>query len=407
MSKALIEKLRGNRTEFIRTAETFITRMEAGETLTPTETANLTEAQNTAAEFDTRIAELITIETARMDAARRDTEFDNAAALTSEVVGRPTASTLVAEQTKTLGDLFVESEVFKEFAERKTGTSALFTAAVQFARINSTDVNGRPLAGVHRASDAMHPQHSTPLLDACGFEPVSSGAFDYISWPAVSPAAGVVAEGAAKPEAVYAPVVMVGVLEKMAHHIPITSEFLEDAPRMKAIVDNALVNGVRDKAEAQAGAALVAAATTTAEGGTLLKAIRVGIALGQNNGFRADTVVVNPLDYADIDIELLERTLNGARRESPVWGLNVVAAGAVPAGTAYTGPFGQAMTVYAKSGVTVKMTDSHAAEFINNTLRVLAEQRVLTVVTRPEAIKKCVVVAPAAEPGPETTRKTR
>lgn len=402
-SHVFIEKLRAERDELIASAESIIARAETSEhEMSASDSANLTELQNEARKLNSRIGELTESATRELEAAMRDHAFDSLKARQSELLRNP--ATEQAPSHLDIGAEFCASQVFTDFKAAGGGTSGVWTG--EFALLKSTDSNGAPFAGVHRASDAAVAAHSTPLLDACGFEPVGSNSFDFIRFPAGPPlAGGPVAEGTAKPEATVDPVVVTDTLGKWAHTLPITTEFLEDIPRMESIVRTGLVNGVKDRVEMVTAAALVADTSIGAVSHeTFLGAIRVGVARTQMAGFRAVDVALNPLDYAQIDIEMLTSTLNGASRNVGVWGLNVVPAAAIPEGTSFVGNLRQAVTVFARSQVQIRMTDSHGTEFVQNILRLVAEQRALPLVTQPAAVFRCSA-EPAPAAGSETRRK--
>lgn len=384
MSKNLIQKLREERDDYIGTVEAFAKRLEDGEELAEGDSKSLADARRFAGELDDRIKELQEQETARLQASMRDAEFD---ALQSQAAEFASGRARTSDRAPSIGELFTGSDVYKRFADGGgKGNSGAFT--VGFALIKSTDGTGTQIAPISRASDAPLPAYTTPLLDACGFETVSSNSIDWVEWPITLPLAGIVPEGTQKPEAVYAPKVQSGTLDKLAHRIPITDEFLQDNARMRSIVEGALVNGVKAKAEALAAAVIAAETLPTAEHDTLLKAIRVGVGKVQAIGFRPNAVVVNPMDYAEIDIELLAATMSGARRESPVWGLTVVPAPVVAAGTAYVGDLMSGVTTFARSEATLDMATQNADDWEKNIIQLRAEQRVKTVVVRPEALVK-------------------
>lgn len=390
MSKQLIKKLREERDGYVATVEAFAKRLEAGEELAEGDTKTLSDARRLAAETDGRVQELQEQETARLKASMRDAEFD---ALAQQAVEFATGGRVRTEdRAPSLGEQFTSSDVFKRFAEAGgKGSSGSFN--VGFSLIKSVDAAGAQVAPVSRASDAALPQYLTPLLDACGFETVSSNQIEWVEWPVEIPLAGVVAEGETKPEAAYQPTVRSGTLDKLAHRIPVTDEFLTDNARMESIVGGALVNGVKAKAEAAAAAAIAAATLPTASHDTLLKALRVGVATVQSVGFRPNAIVLNPLDYANIDIELLDSTLNGARRDSPVWGMVVVPAPVVAEGSAYVGDFTSAVTTFARNTATLDMATQNASDWEKNIIQLRAEQRIKTVVVRPEALVKVSATA--------------
>lgn len=387
MSKKLIEKLRKDRDDYTTTIERLAKQLEDGEELSDGDTKTLADCRREAAELNSRIGELQEQETARLKAVMRDAEFD---ALQRAAVEHADGRVRTQDRPKSLGERFTDSDQYKRFvAAGGRGESGAFN--VDFALIKSVDASDVQVAPIHRAADAALPDYPTPLLDACGFEPVTSNTIDWVEWPYAAPLAGVVAEAATKPEATYPPTVRTSTLDKLAHRIPITDEFLEDNARMKAIIEGALVAGVRLKAEAMAAAAIAAATIPAVDHTTLLKAIRVGVAKVQMIGFRPNAVIVNPMDYAEIDIDLLEATLSGARRESPVWGLTVVPAPAVAEGTAYVGDLKSGVTTYARSAATIDMATQNQDDWEKNIIQLRAEQRVLTVVTRAQALAKATV----------------
>jgi Phage capsid family len=385
MSKRLIERLRADRDEIRTTADTVLAKADADGKLSADDQANLDSLLAEATALDTRIGSLVQTEMARIEQDRIEAQFDLARHERATGQSDTQDNTSLAEQ-------FVRSDMFAAYAANPSGSSARFEAKTSaFGLIGSVDANDNPLAPRSRVRDAALPSYPIPLLNAIGYEPVGSNAIEWIEWPADVPLAGTVAEGAEKPEATYSPVLREGTLDTYAHHIPLTRQALQDIPRVQAVVQNALLRGVWLKAEAAAAAALVAATFPTATHDSLLEAIRVGLAQNQSDGWATDAVVLNPFDYAEIDIDLLTKTLNGARAESPVWGLRVIPAAAVAPGTAYVGDLKSGMTLFDRNVTSIYMTDSHASEFTSNIIRLLGEGRMKTVVDRPEAIVECTV----------------
>ena len=368
-----------------------------GTTLTDAQEAELKAALGDEEKFGARLRELIEQETRREAARKAHAAFQSARPETldpeaDEQLADP-ARVYTRERTVSLGAAYVTSDAFKHYmlgAKGHSGGEFDFDGPQKFATITSEDANGRPIAGFWKAADAGMPARRTPLLDACGSEQSESGHIWWVEWPITAPTANIVAEGAQAPEATYKPLVRNAELDKVVAQVPITEEFLDDNTRMRSVIDGALTDGVRQKAESEASATLVATALPTSPGtGTLLEEIRRGVGYVVNAGFDAATVVVNPMDYAELDIDLLSKTLQGAKAYNPLWGLNVVPAGAVPIGTAFVGDFLAGARVFWKASVKVSMTTSHEDEFTSGILRVKAVQRIKTVIIRPEAIVKC------------------
>lgn len=233
---------------------------------------------------------------------------------------------------------------------------------------------------------------TTPLLDAIGRESVSSGSVEWVIWPGGYPQAQVVAEGALKPEAVFAPTIQTGSLQTLAHYKGITRQALEDIPRIQQIVEGTLRGGVLSKMESLAADALTADATipeVDASGSDLMTGIRIALGNVQAAGYAsANAILLNPADFADLDIAVMGATVAGPQLNSTFWGLRAIAAAAIPAGTAYVGDFKTGVTMFERGGTSLYLTDSHADYFLRNILVILAETRALAVITEPQALQK-------------------
>jgi len=383
VSKKLIDKLRKDRDEFKSAAETLLAKMETGEELTDGEKSTLAEARAEAIKLDERISDVSAWESQRLDQARREAELDGKYRDLREeaATGQP------EKKHTSLGAEFLASSQFTEYQERRAGASGVFVS--QFNIISSVDGTAKPLAGTTSVADAPMPYRSTPLLDAAMPIQVSTNEYEWIEYPLTAPTAGDVLEGAPKPEASIVPVVRRGTLGKAAHHIGVTEEALQDVTGLRSRIDTELLDGVRQKAEAKANAALIAATLPTASHDTLMKAIRVGVAKVQMSGFTPTSVVLNPLDYGEIDLELLTLTTRGAQANNPLWGLTIIPAGVVTEGTAYVGDMYRGLRKIFRTEAYIRSTDSHADEFVDNVYRILAEQRLSVHVVRPEAIVEC------------------
>jgi hypothetical protein len=239
----------------------------------------------------------------------------------------------------------------------------------------------------------VYPTVATPFLDVCGGERTTSGAVEYLYWTPPDPVAGVVPEGTAKPEANIPSEVKTEALVTYAHWKGLTRQAMEDYPRIESIVRGKLENGLRIAVEQAAANAVLANADIPATTGPdLLGSIRNGVATVQNQGYQATAVLLNPGDWADIDLAVMTGTLNGPTGAASFWSLRPIAAPVVPVGHAFVGDFANGVTVFDRGQANVFMTDSHADLFISNILVILAETRALPAVTTPAAMTECTVV---------------
>ena len=240
----------------------------------------------------------------------------------------------------------------------------------------------------------VYPTVPTPFLDVCGGERTTSGAVEYLYWTPPDPVAAVVPEGTAKPEANIPSEVKTEALKTYAHWKGITRQALEDYPRIRSIVEGKLQNGLRLAVEQAAATAVLADPNMpNTTGPDLLGAIRIGVATVQSNGYQANAVLLNPGDWAEIDLAIMGGTLLGPNGAASFWGLRPIAAPVVPVGHALVGDFANGVTIFDRGQANVYMTDSHADLFISNVLVILAETRALPAVTTPAAMTECTVTA--------------
>jgi HK97 family phage major capsid protein len=309
--------------------------------------------------------------------------------------GPPTRTrTSPAVETRGWGDLFVGSDAFQNYPG--AGTSRRVEVPWEFrAAIDSGADMGLAPFTYTRAPAAT----STPLLDVVGKVTTSSGAIQWVNW-APTPQTGpdVTPEGDPKPEATMTPTVVSDSLDTYAHWKGITRQALEDIPQIRSVVEGRLRQGLMVALEGAVVAALNAATippvTGSAAGGdTLLGTIRVGAATVEAAGYRPNAVLLNPADFAAMDIAIMGGTLGGPVTGTGYWGLRPISVPGVPAGTAYVGDFQTAVVLFTRAAAEVFLTDSHADYFIRNILLLLAEIRALATVPDPAAAAKCTVGA--------------
>jgi hypothetical protein len=255
---------------------------------------------------------------------------------------------------------------------------------------------------------------ATPLLDVCGRVTVSSNAVEWFTWPAAFPEAPVVPEGTAKPEADFPPTPHSASLQTYAHHKPLSRQALEDIPQIRSVIEGALRGGVLRSLEAgilaALGGAVGAGGVPVVDGVDMLYATRLGLATVQTAGYTvANAVIMNPTDFAALDVRVMEETVTGPVPTTRLWGLPVIVSADVVQGESWVGDFSTGVTLFARSQMGVFMSDSHADYFVKNLLVILAEQRALPAVTAPGAICKCTatplpLAAGATAPNPERRR---
>jgi len=299
----------------------------------------------------------------------------------------------VETRSKSFGEQFVESDAFKSYRGRGSMEPVEFEGFLEQRAAISLAVLDLP----PQMWDGPSPYvTTTPLLDVLGRERVSQNSVEYITWGSADPQAGEVAEGDLKPEADIAPTENTITLKTYAHWKAITRQALEDYSRIRSIVEGKLRGGLANKLESVAAGVLTGSTEIPSVVNTdLLAGVRQGIGTVEAAGFRPTAIVLNPTDYANLDLDAASEAGNGPVRFGTFWGLRAVSVGAIPEGEIYVGNFTEGETWFDRNTTSVYMTDSHADYFIRNLLVVLAEQRAAFAITEPNALAKVTATAPA------------
>jgi HK97 family phage major capsid protein len=335
---------------------------------------------------------------AKAEAARQAAEAEAARRTPEERAAR-----------KSWGTRFVESAEFKAYNGH--GASAAFEISGDFLGIEERqafsfgpgeNIMAANMEGLQSQwwSGPTEAAFRTPLFDVIGRVPTTMGSIEYMYWEPGDEdnMASEVPEGTVKPEASLAGELKAVPISTYAWWKGITRQALDDIPQIRAIVDTFLRRGVIRKINAEAGTELTSDANIAVIGGAgteLLAVIRAGIAQVDTNGYGVNAVLLNPMDWAALDMELLRLTGAGTDIQSMFWGLRPVALPGLPTGTAYVGDFREAVTFFDRQSTQVLLSDSHAEYFLRNKVVLLAEARGKVAVTNAAAVVKCTGDVPS------------
>lgn len=363
---------------------------EASRELTADERTNVEKWEQRCAHLDAEIERLA-------DLGEASKKFAQLAERAGTVIESRRVAARPEEEVKhrSAGERFTASDAFKGYGGR--GSSDAFQLGDDYLRaraaITTQTTDGRP--AMWWSGPPLYTT-TTPLLDVLGRVATSQGTVEYLYQGTSDPIAALVPEGELKPEAEITLELKTLTLNTYAHWEAITRQALADIPRIQSIIDGKLRRGVLNKLEEEAAGTLSDAASgipTVTGGTTSLGLIRQSVAAVQSAGFFPSTLLMNPADLADADLDAMATTLNGPQQTPNYWGLTPVAAAAVPAGTAYVGDFSAGVTWFDRTGTEVFLSDSHADFFIRNQLVILAEARAAFAVTEPSAMAKFAIPA--------------
>ena len=241
--------------------------------------------------------------------------------------------------------------------------------------------------------------------------PTSSNAIEFTKENAFTNNAAEAAEGAAKAESALTWTLVNMPISTVAHWIKISRQLAMDNVALAAYVDNRMRYGVQRKIETQLCvgdgsapnlAGIFKSGNYTAHGylsGALgstlarLVLIRKMIADSWAAGYPAEAILLNPVDFANIEIELMT-TAAGATRVAVdtggvmrLFGVPIVQSVGVTAYTVAVGAFSQAYQIHNREGVVIEMSESDSDNFTKNLVTVRAERRLALATEVPGAVR--------------------
>jgi HK97 family phage major capsid protein len=239
----------------------------------------------------------------------------------------------------------------------------------------------------------------------------TSNAIEFTKEASFTNSAAEVAEGGTKAESALTWSLVNMPVSTVAHWIKISKQLAADNTALAAYVNQRMVYGVNRKVETQLvsgdGTApnisgILDTGNFTAHGyadaalGTTLKKlalIRKIMADLHIAGYPADAILVNPADWATIELDLLTTSATvvpfkyDEGGNPRLWGLPVVQSIGMTADMIAVGAFRQAYTVYNREGVVVELSDSDSDNFTKNLVTVRAERRLALATEVPAAVR--------------------
>lgn len=243
----------------------------------------------------------------------------------------------------------------------------------------------------------------------------TSNAIEFTKEASFTNSAAEAAEGAQKGESALTWTLVNMPVSTVAHWIKISKQLAADNTALAAYVNTRMRYGVNQKVDTQlvvgGGVApalsgtfntgnytahgYTAAAITAFPATTLKRFALIRKVMGDlyAAGFPATAVVLNPADWASMEIELMTvaagQTLYsvGAGGEPRLFGLPVIQSIGMTAGSFQVGAFGEAYMVYNREGVVVEMSDSDGDNFQKNLITLRAERRLALATEKPAAVR--------------------
>jgi len=308
-----------------------------------------------------------------------------------------------AEAVKTVGNQFTGSDQYQAFVN---GSAQKARVEVTNATLLGADATVAP---DRKSAIAPGDFHVLTLEDVFPSIPTSSNAIEYTKELLFTNSAAEAAEGAEKGESVNTFELKAMPVSTVAHWLRISRQLTMDAPALAAYVNSRMVYGVNRRVETQLGAGngvapnisgILDTGNFTAHGfadgdlGTLKKVNLITKIIGSlwAVGAIPDAILLNPADWAQIQVDLTDSTGNSARVQwaggvqPTLNGLPVIQSNGITVDNIAVGAFRQAGMIHNREGVIVEMSDSDDDNFTKNMVTIRAERRLALTIERPSYI---------------------
>lgn len=325
-----------------------------------------------------------------------------------QTVEQKGAAVSSADEVKSLGDEFVDSEAFKSMAE---GRSSRARMELKTAIINATGQN-QPLVAADRLQGIYTtPNRAMTIRDVLPTSTTNSNLVEYTREASFTNNAGPQVGGSpeayenvTKPESGITFTLINEPVVTLAHFIPVSKQVMGDSASLASHVNGRLMYGLKLKEETQllsgTGAnhelnGLITQATTFANESPELTneidIIRSAIKQAHVGEYRPDFLVLNPQDWFDIEIRKVgtgdDRYVVGNPRDMMgpnLWGLPVVVTNSIASGTFLLGS-SMGCEIKDRQQAAVEASYEDSTNFQKNMVTVRAEERLALCVYRTEA----------------------
>lgn len=302
------------------------------------------------------------------------------------------------------GQQFTKSDSYKSFASG-TSTKARFEVKNTITGSAATVAPDRKPGVVPGAFQML------TLESLFASVPTTSNAIEFTKEASFTNNAAETAEGVAKPESALTFSLVNVPIATVAHWIKISRQLAMDNAALAAYIETRMRYGVQRRIETQLAvgngtapnlSGFLTAGNFTAHGytaaviGTTLPGlvlIRKVIADLVAAGYPPNAIVMNPADWATIEVQLLTTQagkvpFNYAEDGTPkLFGLPVVQSPGVTADTFAVGAFNMAGAIHNREGVVVELSESDDKNFQMNLITIRAERRLALAIEAPAAIR--------------------
>lgn len=308
---------------------------------------------------------------------------------------------------KTIGEQFSEDERVKEFLGQKVPRGRVdlsVKATITSATTNAAGSVGAALQATRLPGVQALPQRRLTVRDLITPGRMDQNSLEYVQEKVFNNNAGMVAEGAAKPQSDLQLELKSTTAKVIAHTFKASRQILDDVSQLRSLIDNRGFYGLGMKEESQllygdgtgqnltgiVPQATAYAAPIALTNPTSIDMMRLAMLQAALAEFPATGHVLNPIDWAWIE------TLKDAGGNyiigdpqgttSPrLWNLPVVTTQAMQVDKFLTGAFQLGAQLFDRWDARVELATENEDDFIKNLVTLLFEERLALAVYRPQA----------------------
>jgi HK97 family phage major capsid protein len=306
-----------------------------------------------------------------------------------------------------IGQQFTSTDEFKALQARGKGSARLQIKAVTSITSATTGTGGvgDAIRPDRQPAIITPPERTMTVRNLVMPGRTDSNAVEYVKETGYQNMAAPVAEGALKPQSDLSFDLVTTPVRTLAHWFLASKQVLADIPLLQSYIDTRARYGLMYVEEAQllAGdgtgqnllglipqATPYAYATYSKSTDTVIDRLRRAILQVRIAEYRASAFVLNPIDWAEIQVQ---KDSNGqyiwadpaVNNGNNLWGLPVVDTNAMAAGKFMAGAFNMAAQVFDREDAAVEVSTEDSDNFRKNMVTILAEERLAFAVHRPDS----------------------
>ncbi|URL59616.1 phage major capsid protein [Luteibacter flocculans] len=310
-------------------------------------------------------------------------------------------------QHQSFGEQFVNSDQFKSFTANTTPRGRVdmtFKAAITSVTTDTDGAAGDLIQVTRVPGVIAPPDRRMTVRDLITPGRMDGNALEYVKETGFTNNAGMVAEGAKKPESSLKFDLVSTTAKVIAHYMKASRQVLDDASQLASYIDGRLRYGLAFKEEQQllngdgTGQNLLGiipqatayVAPFDPGSATVIDKIRLAMLQAELAEFPATGIVLNPTDWARIELtkDTTGRYIIGNPQGvigATLWNRPVVATQAIAVDKFLTGAFRLGAQLFDRWQARVEVATENEDDFVKNLVTILAEERLALAVYRPQA----------------------